>query len=218
MDVSSATAAAAQSSKSAKSLAGNYDTFLKLLTAQLQHQDPMKPMDPSEFTQQLVQYSSVEQGIYTNKNLETLIALQKTSGLNTATSYIGRDVTATTDKAALTNGQAEWSYELPGDANQAILTVKDSSGKTVYTAAGPIAKGANSVTWDGRMTGGGTAPDGVYQLVVSATDAGGRQLDAVLKSSGRVTGAEMTNGSVMLLVNGLKLKIEDLQSVRESTV
>ena len=62
----------------------DFDMFLKLLTAQLQNQDPLEPMDASEFTKQLVQYSSVEQVIYTNKNLETLIALQQQGGLTGA--------------------------------------------------------------------------------------------------------------------------------------
>src|SRR5271154_1591718 len=76
-------------------LSGNMNTFLTLLTTQLQHQDPLSPMDSTQFTQQLVEYSQVEQQINTNTNLTNLISLQQTNSGAAAVGYLGKEVTAT---------------------------------------------------------------------------------------------------------------------------
>ena len=139
MDVTSTTSASSsQATKSGKVLTQNFDTFLKLLTAQLQNQDPLEPMDAAQFTQQLVQYSGVEQGIYTNKNLETLIALQQSGGMGSAVNYIGREVEAQNNQAALSGGQAQWTYTLPAVAESVQLVVRDANGKAVYSGTGPL--------------------------------------------------------------------------------
>jgi flagellar basal-body rod modification protein FlgD len=215
MDVTATSAAASQASGASKTLSGNFDTFLKLLTAQLQNQDPLEPMDTSQFTQQLVQYSSVEQNIYTNKNLETLIALQKTTGLGSAVSYIGRDVSAETPDAALSGGAANWTYTLPRAAQSVSLTVTDANGKTVFSGTGPVAAGANTVGWDGKTSSGATAPDGVYTLTVKAVDSAGETMTAPIGLTGRVTGVETVDGEVVLNVGGIRLRISDVTAVRE---
>src|SRR5580693_2380500 len=70
-----------------KQLSSNFDTFLTLLTTQLQNQDPLSPMDSSQFTQQLVEFSQVEQQINSNQNLESLISLTKSNAATDAVSY-----------------------------------------------------------------------------------------------------------------------------------
>lgn len=218
MDVTSATSSTSQAAKSGSALSGNFDTFLKLLTAQLQNQDPLEPMDTSQFTQQLVQYSSVEQNIYTNKNLETLIALQQTAGLGSAVSYIGRDVTANTANSLLSGGEAAWTYTLPSTAASVSLAVTDASGKTVFSGTGPVEAGVHTVGWDGVTSSGAKAPDGVYTLSIKALDSAGATLTAPLTLDGRVTGIETVNGAVVLNVGGVKLKLSDVTSVREAAV
>src|ERR1700722_15519777 len=85
------TATASASTGDAMSqLSGNFDTFLQLLTSQLKNQDPTSPMDSSSFTQQLVEYSQVEQQINTNTNLQTLITQGQSNGSAMATSYLGK--------------------------------------------------------------------------------------------------------------------------------
>src|SRR5262252_7667572 len=97
MDVTSATSAASasQATSAQKTLSGNFDTFLTLLTTQLKNQDPLSPMDSNQFTQQLVQFSQVEQQINSNKNLESLIALTKSQSATNAVSYLGKTLTMT---------------------------------------------------------------------------------------------------------------------------
>src|SRR6201985_2858476 len=81
------------SSSSMQQLSGNFDTFLQLLTTQLQNQDPTSPMDTNQFTQQLVEYSQVEQQIDTNTNLQSLITQGGTQNAAYAPSYLGKNVT-----------------------------------------------------------------------------------------------------------------------------
>ncbi|MEO0962032.1 MAG: flagellar hook capping FlgD N-terminal domain-containing protein, partial [Pseudomonadota bacterium] len=109
--------AAAQSSQGAAASASSklntdFDTFLTLLTTQLKNQDPLEPLDSSEFTNQLVQFSSVEQNIATNQNLEQLLNLTFANFATDAVGYIGKEVVAESPTAILTNGTANWDYEL----------------------------------------------------------------------------------------------------------
>src|ERR1700712_4732508 len=85
----------------AKTLAGNFNTFLTLLTTQLKNQDPLSPMDSNAFTQQLVEFSQVEQQIDSNTNLKTLISQGQSQGTAMATTYLGKKVTITNGQAAL---------------------------------------------------------------------------------------------------------------------
>lgn len=215
IESTSATGATTLSATSSKTLAGNFDTFLKLLTAQLQNQDPLEPMDSSEFTQQLVQYSSVEQNIYTNKNLETLIALQKSGGLGNAVGYIGREVAAADNRAALSGGEAYWTYTLPREATSVSLLVTDEAGQTIFSGTGPTTAGENTVAWDGRTNSGASVPDGVYQLTIKALDSNGAELTTPITLRGRVTGVETVDGEVVLNVGGVRLPLEDVTAVRE---
>lgn len=215
MDVSTITPVSSQAAKSNAVLTSNFDTFLKLLTAQLQNQDPLEPMDASKFTEQLVQYSGVEQGIYTNKNLETLIAMQQSGGLGSAVNYIGREIEATNGQAALADGQASWTYTLPAEAASVQLVVRDANGKAVFSGSGPTTAGPHTVGWDGKLSTGADAPEGVYTLEIAAKTAAGSTLAAPITFSGRVTGVEMVNGAVVLNVGGVKLNLTDVEAVRE---
>ncbi len=96
---------------SSQSLAANFDTFLKLLTTQLQNQDPLAPMDANEFTSQLVEFASVEQAIQTNSKLGELGKLIESSGTTSAMGMLGREVTAATDRVGLAaSGDAQIRY------------------------------------------------------------------------------------------------------------
>ena len=101
--VSSPTGASAASSKSLAGFAQNFDSFLTLLTAQLKNQDPLSPLDATQFTTQLVQFTGVEQAIHQNQSLETLISLQKDTGVGSAVGYLGKTVSANGDSITLTN-------------------------------------------------------------------------------------------------------------------
>src|SRR6202049_2686325 len=100
------------SSTSGATLAGNFQSFLTLLTTQLQNQNPLDPLDTNQFTQQLVQFAQVEQQLKSNDQLATLVALQKTAQSTAAMNYVGATVAVDGSTAQLTNGQASWTFSV----------------------------------------------------------------------------------------------------------
>src|ERR1700750_1997546 len=110
--VSSSSSSSSVTGTDRATIAGNFDTFLSLLTTQLQNQNPLDPLDTNQFTQQLVQFSSVEQELKTNDFLSSLVQATLNSQNNAAVSYIGKTVTSTGIDSDLQNGQASWSFNL----------------------------------------------------------------------------------------------------------
>src|SRR5665213_1343402 len=168
-----ATSGAAANSDAMSQLSGNFNTFLTLLTTQLKNQDPTSPMDSSTFTQQLVEYSQVEQQIDTNTNLQTLITQGTTNASAVTTGYLGKKVSVTNGNASLSGGTANWSYNLGTAAASSTLSVTNASGQVVYTGAGATTAGNNSFTWNGQDNNGNQLSDGTYKLAVTATDSNG---------------------------------------------
>src|SRR5689334_16773248 len=101
---SSSSGGASLSSTADQTIAGNFQTFLTLLTTQLQNQNPLDPLDTNQFTQQLVQFASVEQQIKMNTQLQSLVSLQQTAQNSQALGFVGKTVTVKGATAPLTNG------------------------------------------------------------------------------------------------------------------
>ncbi|MFQ5773253.1 MAG: flagellar hook assembly protein FlgD [Kiloniellaceae bacterium] len=202
-------------SNAGQSLAGTFDTFLTLLTAQLQNQDPLDPLDSNQFTEQLVQFAGVEQSITTNKKLDQLVQLQTSNQLNGAVSYIGRTVEVVSDQLLLDDGAATISYGLDGNAAQTIVNIVDETGRMVRTVNGETAAGRHEFKWDGRGSNGAQLPDGVYNFTVTAVDSNDKTIDAVTASIGRVTGVEIVDGVVTLNIGALGVPFDSIFAVRE---
>src|SRR6185312_5533986 len=199
-------------STDAATITGNYNTFLNLLTAQVKNQDPLSPMDTTQWTNQLVQYSSVEQQLKANQYLST-IASNSGATMSNAVSYIGKTVKATTDTATMGKGGATWDYNLAGAASKVTMTVKNSNGDTVYQTSGETGAGDHTFTWDGSEANGGKATTGDYTLSITSTDASGNGISNTVGVSGVVTSAQETNGTVTLTVGNTEVPITDVTSV-----
>jgi flagellar basal-body rod modification protein FlgD len=219
--VASSTAAPAAAAPAAATdadqtqLAGNFDTFLTLLTTQLQNQDPLNPMDSNQFTQQLVEFSQVEQQINTNTNLQTLITQGSSQTGAYAVSYLGKAVTVTNGNAPLSSGAADWNYNLGTEATQTTLTVTNASGAVVYTGAGETGAGAHTFNWDGTDGNGGTMqPDGTYKLTVSAAAGDGTAVTSQVSTTGVVSEVDMTSGTPQLLVGPMSVPLADVSGVQ----
>lgn len=205
-----------QSAAAGASLSKTFDTFLKLLTAQLQNQDPLKPMESSEFTQQLVSYSQVEQQINTNKNLEAMTANMQATQFASAVAYIGKTVDAVGSTLQLKDGGSpEWGYELTAPASRTQLTITDASGKTAAVREGDKTIGQHKFTWDGKDASGNRLPNGNYTLTVSALDGDGKAVETITSISGQVEGVETMDGIHRLLIGGQSLPIADVTKVRQ---
>ena len=116
-----------------QTLSADMNTFLTLLTTQLKYQDPLDPMDTAEFTNQLVQYSSVEQAIQTNTKLDTLLNMSMSNLGAQAVSYIGKVAQVLGDVMPMEGGHAKATYTLDKNVSSAVITIKDMSGKIVYS-------------------------------------------------------------------------------------
>ncbi len=214
--IPSSTAAAASSSGSSNSmsqLSSNFDTFLQLLTTQLQHQDPMDPMDTSQFTQQLVEYSQVEQQIDTNTNLQSLISQGTQQSAAYATGYLGKTVTVSGGQGSLSGGQAQWTYNLGTAATSTTLTVTDAKGNVVYSGSGQTTAGNNTFNWNGQDNNGNQLPDGSYTLAVKAA-AGGSTVTTTVSSTGTVSEVNMINGTPELLIGSMEVPLTSISSVQ----
>ncbi|MGH6670574.1 MAG: flagellar hook assembly protein FlgD [Xanthobacteraceae bacterium] len=210
----SATASAANNSAS-QQLAGNFDEFLQLLTTQLQNQDPLDPMDANSFTQELVEFSSVEQQINTNTNMQTLISLQQTTAATQALQLVGSTVTVSGSSAALSNATsspATWSLNAASPAT-ANITITSSSGQTAYTGATTLNAGTNSYTWNGQGNNGVVWPDGTYTIAVTATGANGQTVAVSTQTQGVVSAVNMSATPPTLTVGGQSVPISSVESI-----
>ncbi len=194
-------------------LSGNFQTFLTLLTTQLKNQDPTSPMDSNEFTQQLVEYSQVEQQINTNTNLQSLISQGSSNASAMTVSYLGKNVSITNGNASLTNGAATWTYNLGSTAASTTLSVTNSAGTVVYTAPGSVTAGSNTFNWNGQDNSGNQLDDGTYKLSVTATDPTGNAITTSVASAGTVSQIDMTSGTPKLVVGNMEISPSDIAAV-----
>jgi len=205
-------ASASSANNATSQLSGNFDTFLQLLTTQLQHQDPMSPMDTSQFTQQLVAYSQVEQQIDTNSNLQSLISQGTSQSAAYATSYLGKTVTVSGGEGSLSNGQAQWTYNLGTAATSTTLQVTDANGNVVYSGSGKTTAGHSNFNWNGVDNSGNQLPDGSYTLAVKAS-AGGSTVTTSVTAVGTVSEVNMINGTPQLLIGSMEVPLTSISSV-----
>ena len=193
----------------------NFNEFLTLFTTQLKNQDPSKPMDTTEMTNQLAMFSNVEQTAGINSRLDKLLAAQQTGGLNSALSYVGRSIEANGNQVVLANGSADLVYEMPTAAQTVRLDVLDSNGGFVTTLSGDASAGVHQLQWSGTDQNGKTVSPGVYQLSVTAnTGDATTTVTPVARSTGKVTGVETSGTDTVLDVGALKVKLSDVLAVR----
>jgi flagellar basal-body rod modification protein FlgD len=204
--------ASAASSAAAPNLAGNFNEFLQLLTTQLQHQDPTSPLDPNQFTQELVQFSSVEQQINTNTSLTTLISLQQTQQAASAMQFIGAKVAVSGTTAQLANGQASWNYSVTQPAT-ATISITNASGQNVYSTSQAVQPGAQTFTWNGTDSQGNTYPSGPYTISITATGANGQTVPVTTQIQGVVTGVDVSKSPPNLTIGGQSYPLNQVTQV-----
>ena len=197
------------------SIASNYQTFLTLLTTQLQNQDPLSPMDTDQFTSQLTQMTGVEQQLLSNQLLQQLVSSNQGNTLTSAVGLIGKTVTSNGSTSTLTSGSASWPYTLPTSAASGTVTVLDSGGNTVWS--GPLSAtnaGSHTFSWNGENSAGTQlANGGTYTLKISAVDASGNSISATDGVTGQVTSAQQVSGVTMITVNGIQVPLSTVNTV-----
>ena len=194
--------------------AADYETFLHLLTAQLQNQDPLAPMDAAQFVSQLAQFSQVEQAVQSNETLaEVLTELRATSERIDLT-FLGRTVEAASDRFRLpASGPATLDYEVEGDAAGVVATITDASGTIVRQIPGETAAGRRTLTWDGIGANGDRLPEGSYGITIAARNEAGDSLSAATFIQATVDQIRQAGGdTVFVLDTGAEIEREDLNA------
>ena len=199
------TASSTQSSitGASKSLAGDQQTFLTLLTTQLKNQDPLSPLDANQFTAQLVAMTGVQQQIVGNQLLQQMVNRQ--TGLGDPVNMIGKTVTAATAAATLKDGKTSWTYSVTGDAADVSVQIVDNLGNVVgQSDLGHMAQGEHTFDWDGKGLSGNPLPDGAtYGLVVTAKDAAGAAINSSVYQRGLVTSVQQDpQAGSLISING----------------
>ena len=191
-------------------LAEDFAQFLTLLTVQLQNQDPLNPMDSTEFTNQLVAFTGVEQQINTNQKLDSMVALQLGNSFSSSLNYVGKDVSYVSSEFAYDGTPSKITYALDSQAASSTIRIYDDSGAVVYETRGGTSTGQQTFTWDGSLKNGGKAESGTYQIKVDALDGDGKAVDSTTVVTGNVRGVETQNGSIFLLVGDRAVSIANV--------
>ncbi len=199
-----------------ETIAQNFDTFLQLLTTQLRNQNPLDPLDTNQFTQQLVQFTGVEQQLKTNQFLEAMMTSTQTANNSQAVSYVGKIVTASGTKTEMVDSAATWHFAVDVKAD-IIATVRDAKGSIVFTKAGPVNKGESVFTWDGIDNDGRQRPDGSYTVSIEARDSSGKMVDVATEMTGEVTGVDFSGTEPVLIVGSGRVNLSAILSVRAKT-
>ena len=221
MDISALTATTANGTASASvtGLAEDFGSFLQLLTTQLQNQDPTSPMDADQFTQQLVQFSGVEQQIRSNETLGELASLLQADQLSQSVRYLGAEVEVEGDVFRLgDDGAADIYYTLESSASTSLLKITDEFGRVVALKPGENGAGRHGLTWDGMGDDGVQRTDGSYKIEVLAQSADGEPVPASTTISGVVDGVEMDGTETMLSVDGVLMTLEQITAIRTPPV
>lgn len=196
------------------------DEFLNLLVTQLQYQDPLNPMDNTEFTAQLAQFSSLEQLSNISEKFDELTRSQTALNNTQAVSYIGQTVLAEGNGVQF-NGTApvDCIFELEGAAAETDVSIYNGSGQFVRTVdAGALDSGQQTVSWDGRDQQGNRAPAGHYYFEILAVDAEDRTIAAKTLTRGKVTGVTFRSGNAYLTAAGKEIAIHDIREVSTSGI
>ena len=205
-----------QSSGAKAKLNEDLNRFLTLLVTQLQNQDPLDPLDATEFTSQLVQFASVEQQIFQNSNLEKLLNLQETNQISQMVDFIGKRVEYFGQELSLEKGNAEFSYVMPSGVVDANVNITNSAGLNVFFAKGDTTAGKHTVTWDGVDKNGIQLSDGKYSVLVSGTDPQGTLVTIEHLMVGSVSGAGVDESQVKLFIgDGIIIDQDTVISVRK---
>lgn len=212
--VAASTTASATGTTGTASQSLDKNAFLKLLVAQLQHQDPTNTQDPSQMIQQLTGFSTLEsiQGLGTQlQNLQV-----QTQGLFQAqvAGMVGKHVLVPGGALTLQDGKASFGVNLAADATKVTVSIKDANGVVVRTFTQDGAKaGSSKFDWDGKDASGNTLPDGNYSVDVSATDAGGKSVAAQTTSYLKVDAVNFKDGVVYLVAGGRTFSLSDVTEI-----
>lgn len=190
------------------------DTFMRLLLAQLQNQDPLNPMDATEFSAQLAQFSSLEQMYNMNESLQTLIASQETGNKYDVLGLIGKEIEADGDVLSLGDaGSASGSFSIGSKADCAVV-IYDINGKAIKTIdLGSLNAGDHTFRWDGTEQNGDKAEQGLYGFEIVAEGSTGASVAAETRIKGIVDRVTLEDDEPTLYVGSLSFTLSEITDI-----
>jgi flagellar basal-body rod modification protein FlgD len=198
-------------------LVGDYNSFLLLLTTQLKNQDPLAPLDATQFVSQLSQFASVEQAIVGNQKLDQIIKSMNANSMMADIGMIGRSVEVPGSVAELRDGVASLTYRLDKDAAQAAVVIRDESGAAVRTLAVEPFAGEHQLVWDGTDSAGNPLADGIYSFTFGAADTAGKPVSTQAYVTATVVRVETSaSGSSLVLSNGIHTPSSAVRAVLQT--
>jgi flagellar basal-body rod modification protein FlgD len=206
----------ASSSSSSSTLPSNTldkNSFLKLLVAELQNQDPTSTQDPNQMVQQMASFSTLEAQQNTNSLLTSIQGQNNAIFEAQSAGLIGKKVNVATNTFGLVNGTANIDVNMP-KAGLALLTIKNSSGAVVATIGpGAVSAGDNPITWTGKDSSGNQVADGTYTVSVSAVTASGDSITGTTSTQATVTDVSFQDGQVYVIANGNKYPLSNVSRI-----
>ena len=167
---SAAAAAAAASAASQPAIGEEFNSFIKLLTAQMRNQDPLAPLDSTQFVEQLATFSALEQQVRSNSSLSSIATMMNDMTGLLAGQWLGQSVSIQTAKVPYTGNTIEFNVDVPKSTASSVLTIKDSAGQTVWTET--LDPASRTHTWDGQLQSGAMATTGeAYTFSIDTYDA-----------------------------------------------
>lgn len=193
--------------------------FLNLLVTQLKNQDPLKPSDPTEFTSQLAQYSSLEQLQNISEGMDGLSSMEEEFGRMSALSLIDKQVTAETDKLKFDGEPVEMGFRFSDSVEKATVTIKGSNGQIFdqVEVKQPL-DGNNFIQWDGTDQNGQSVPEGEYYIEVAGSTAEGGKIAGTPMVESRVTGVDFSDSESILLTTSGRIPFSEITRVNNSTL
>jgi flagellar basal-body rod modification protein FlgD len=193
----------------------NFQTFLTLLTTQLQHQNPMDPLDTNQFTQQLVQFAGIEQQLKSNEQLKSLVEIEKGAQATQALVYVGNTVAIDGSKAQF-DKSATWNFNSEQDTT-AKITITNSAGQTAYSGNFNLKKGGSSFVWDGKGNDGVQWPEGTYKMTATYLDSAGKEVAIPTEIVGVVDSVDLTATPPLLSLGGKNYTTDQIKRVIRPT-
>jgi flagellar basal-body rod modification protein FlgD len=203
------------SSSTTKGIADNFQTFLTLLTTQLQNQNPLDPLDTNQFTQQLVQFAGVEQQLKSNDQLKALVDIEKSAQASQALVYVGNTVAVDGSKAQF-DKSATWNLTAPQNTN-ATITITSATGQTAYSGNFTLTQGNASFVWDGKGNDGTQWPAGTYTITATGKDGNGNNVSISTEVQGMVDSVDLTASPPLLSIGGQSYTTDKVKRVVRTT-
>lgn len=186
--------------------------FMTLLVAQIKNQDPMSPMNNSEFTSQITQFTMLEEMEATNSKLDDNLIVGQSINNTAMLALVGKSVTVDGNKTWVADGQASESVVASEGSGTATIKITDSSGNVVDTYTRDISQGLNDVTWDGMLDSGEAATEGEYTLSVTIND-GDEDIPFTTLMTGAVEGLRYDNNVAVVTVGGQEFYVSEIYKV-----